>query len=307
MNQSKRYTDYNSYLRQLFGQRVQKIAVDAGLSCPNRDGSLSDKGCIYCNSKGSGSGLWATGMSIKEQIASKKIGAIKKYKARKFLAYFQSFSNTYATCDRLKEMYDQALSSDDMVGMAIGTRPDCIDEQKLDLLEVYAKKYLVWLEYGLQSVHEQTLTLINRRHTFKDFIRAVEMTKNRGINICTHIILGLPGEDREMMLDSAKILADLGINGIKIHLLYVVKDTALDRMWQNGAYTPMEQDAYVQAVCDVIELLPPDMVIQRITGDPHMDELRAPAWAGRYRETFNMIQQTLERRDSFQGKHYSSQ
>ncbi len=307
MDQLKRYTDYNSYLRQMFGQRVQKIAVDAGLSCPNRDGKLSDMGCIYCNSKGSGSGLWAAGMSIKEQIASKKIGAIKKYKAKKFLAYFQSFSNTYASCDRLKEMYDQALSSDDMVGMAIGTRPDCIDVPKLDLLEIYAKKYLVWLEYGLQTVHDQTLTLINRRHTFKDFIKAVEMTKNRGINICTHIILGLPGEDRAMMLESAKILADLGINGIKIHLLYVIKDTPLDKMWQKGEYTPMEQDAYVQTVCDVIELLPKDMVIQRITGDPHLDELRAPQWAGRYRETFNMIQQTLEKRDSFQGKQYSSQ
>ncbi len=307
MDQLKRYTDYNSYLRQMFGQRVQKIAVDAGLSCPNRDGKLSDMGCIYCNSKGSGSGLWAAGMSIKEQIATKKIGAIKKYKAKKFLAYFQSFSNTYASCDRLKEMYDQALSSDDMVGMAIGTRPDCIDVPKLDLLEIYAKKYLVWLEYGLQTVHDQTLTLINRRHTFKDFIKAVEMTKNRGINICTHIILGLPGEDRAMMLESAKILADLGINGIKIHLLYVIKDTPLDKMWQKGEYTPMEQDAYVQTVCDVIELLPKDMVIQRITGDPHLDELRAPQWAGRYRETFNMIQQTLEKRDSFQGKQYSSQ
>lgn len=301
MDKIKRYTDYNSYLRHLFGQRVQKIAVDAGLSCPNRDGKLSSDGCIYCNAKGSGSGLWAKGMSIKAQIAAKKIGAVKKYKAKKFLAYFQSYSNTYAPVGHLKKMYDEALAEEGMVGMAIGTRPDCVDAQKLDLLESYAKKYLVWLEYGLQSVHEKTLSLINRRHTFQDFVDAVEMTKGRQINICTHIILGLPGENRQMMLDSARVLADLGINGIKIHLLYVIKNTALDRMWQAGNYTPMTQQAYVETVCDLIERLPKEMIIQRITGDPHLDELRAPQWAGRYRETFNQIQQELEKRDTFQG------
>lgn len=307
VDKSKRYTDYNSYLRRLFGQRVQKIAVDAGLSCPNRDGSLSSKGCIYCNAKGSGSGLWAAGMSIKEQVEAKKIGAIKKYKAKKFLAYFQSYSNTYAPCGKLKQIYDQALSCEGMVGMAVGTRPDCVDTEKLDLLESYAKNYLVWLEYGLQSVHDPTLTLINRQHTFKDFENAVKMTQGRGINICTHVILGLPGEDRKMMLESAEILGDLGVDGVKIHLLYVVKNTPLDQMWKNGDYTPMEQEDYVHTVCDFIELLPPEMIIQRITGDPHLDELRAPMWAGRYRETFNMIQQELDQRDSYQGRHYIPQ
>lgn len=304
MDHKKRYTDYNTYLRSLFGERVQKIAVDAGLSCPNRDGSLSDKGCIYCNAKGSGSGLWSQGLSIKEQIAVKKIGAIKKYKAKKFLAYFQSFSNTYAPCDQLKEIYDQALSTEGMVGMAIGTRPDCVDEDKLDLLESYAQDYLVWLEYGLQTVHDPTLVLINRQHTFQDFVKAVSMTRNRGINICTHIIFGLPGENKEMMLENARILADLGINGVKIHLLYVIKNTDLDLMWQKGEYTPMTQLEYVETVCDFIERLPEDMIIQRITGDPHLDELRAPMWAGRYRETFNMIQKTFKERDSYQGAHY---
>ncbi len=304
MGKKKRYTDYNSYLRNLFGERVQKIAVDAGLSCPNRDGTLSDKGCIYCNSKGSGSGLWHQGMSIKEQIETKKIGAMKKYKAKKFLAYFQSFSNTYADCDTLKNIYDQALSSEGMVGMAIGTRPDCVDAQKLALIESYTSRYLVWLEYGLQSVHDHTLVKINRRHTYDDFYRAVQLTRNRGINICTHIILGLPGETRQMMLESAKVLADAGINGIKIHLLYVIRGTALDGQWQQGKYAPMTQDKYVHTVCDFIELLPKEMIIQRITGDPHLDELQAPEWAGRYRETFNMIQNELEKRQTFQGKRY---
>ncbi len=305
MQRSKRYTDYNHYLRQLFGQRVQKIAVDAGLSCPNRDGTLSDEGCIYCNSKGSGSGLWAKGKSIREQVEAKKIGAVKKYKAKKFLAYFQSYSNTYAPCDRLRQIYDQALSCEGMVGMAVGTRPDCIDAEKLDLLESYAKDYLVWLEFGLQSVHDKTLSLINRRHTFQDFLDAVGMTRDRGIRICTHIILGLPDEDRQMMLESAKKIAGAGVDGVKIHLLYVIKGTALDRMYNTGDYTPMTQDAYVETVCDFLELLPKEMIIQRITGDPHLDELRAPLWAGRYRETFNLIQETLETRDSFQGKNYT--
>ncbi|MCG8632685.1 MAG: TIGR01212 family radical SAM protein [Desulfobacterales bacterium] len=304
MEKKKRYSDYNAYLRNLYGERVQKISVDAGLTCPNRDGKLSDTGCIYCNAKGSGTGAFSRGISIREQIENGRIPAMKKYKARKFLAYFQSYSNTYTTVARMKAMYDEALSCDGVVGMAVGTRPDCVDEEKIALLEAYAKNYLVWLEYGLQSVHDVTLDLINRGHDFKAFERAMALTRNRGINVCTHIILGLPGEDREMMLDSARVIADQGVNGVKIHLLYVIRDTPLDRMWQQGRYTPLEQQAYVDLVCDFLERLPEHMIIQRITGDPHASELRAPAWAGRYRETFNMIQHTLEQRDSCQGKFY---
>jgi len=302
----KRYSDYNTYLRQLFGQRVQKISIDAGLSCPNRDGLLSKQGCIYCNSKGSGSGMSSKGLSIKEQIEANKIGAIKKYKAKKFLAYFQSYSNTYTSCEHMKQMFDEALLCEGMVGMAIGTRPDCIDEKKLDLIESYTKDYLVWLEYGLQSVHDKTLDIINRQHKAKDFFNAVQLTCGRGINICTHVILGLPGENKNLMLETARVLADSPIDGIKIHLLYVIKGTLLDNMWKRGDYTPLEQNEYVDTVCDFIELLPENIIIQRITGDPHADELQAPIWAGRYRETFNMIQDTLETRDSFQGKKYKS-
>jgi len=300
----KRYSDYNTYLRQLFGQRVQKISIDAGLSCPNRDGLLSKKGCIYCNAKGSGSGMFDKGLSIKEQIKTNKIGAIKKYKAKKFLAYFQSYSNTYTSCKNMKLMFDEALSCEGMVGMAIGTRPDCIDAKKLDLIESYTKNYLIWLEYGLQSVHDTTLAKINRKHEVKDFFDAVQLTCGRGINICTHVILGLPGEDKKMMLETAKILADSPINGIKIHLLYVIKGTILDTMWKKGDYIPLEQREYVDTVCDFLEILPENIIIQRITGDPHTEELQAPIWAGRYRETFNMIQDTLEKRDSFQGIKY---
>ncbi len=305
MATEKRYSDYNTYLRRLFGQRVQKISVDAGLSCPNRDGTLSQTGCIYCNAKGSGSGAFDRGLSIRRQIEAGKIGMIKKYKAQKFLAYFQSYSNTYTTCAAMQQMYDEALACEGMVGMAIGTRPDCVDEEKISLIQSYTADYLVWLEYGLQSVHEKTLARINRGHDFNAFKKAVHMTRGRGINICVHIILGLPGEDRAMMLETARVLAGMGINGVKIHLLYVIKETFLDRMWQRGEYRCMEQQLYVDLVCDFLELLPPGIIIQRITGDPHGEELRAPAWAGRYRETFNMIQHTLEQRNSFQGKAYT--
>ncbi len=304
MEKKKRYSDYNTYLRQLFGQRVQKISVDAGLTCPNRDGLLSKTGCIYCNQKGSGSGMFAKGLSIKDQIETGKIGMIKKYKAKKFLAYFQSFTNTYTSCDHMRRMFDAVFSCDDVVGMSIGTRPDCIDKQKIDLIASYARSYLVWLEYGLQSAHNTTLKTINRGHTLDDFFKAIDLSRGRGINICTHVILGLPGENRKMMLETAKILADSKIDGVKIHLLYVIKGTYLDQMWKNGDYTPLEQEEYVDLVCDFLERLPKQIIIQRITGDPHSDELRAPLWAGRYRDTFNMIQKTLESRDTFQGRKY---
>lgn len=303
----KRYTDYNTYLRQLYGERVQKISVDAGLSCPNRDGRLSFGGCIYCNSKGSGTGAALKGMSIAEQIEAGKIGARIKYKAKKFLAYFQSYSNTYAPVGRLKEIFGEALGCEGVVGMAVGTRPDCVDEEKIKLLAGYAKEYLVWLEYGLQSVHDDTLDLINRGHTYADFEKAIGLTKGRGIRICTHVILGLPGEDKGKMLDTARVIANSGIDGIKLHLLYVIKGTALDRMYKDGGYTPLTQAEYVDIVCDFLELLPEEMIIQRITGDPHADELRAPQWAGRYRETFNLIQSTLEQRDARQGRLYMAE
>lgn len=299
----KRYSDYNAYLRSLFGERVQKISVDAGLTCPNRDGTLSRSGCIYCNAKGSGTGAFARGLSISRQIEAGKVGAIKKYKARKFLAYFQSFTNTYAPVDQLKALYDEALSCEGVVGMAVGTRPDCVDKSKISLLDAYAGDYLVWLEYGLQSVHDATLALINRGHDFKAFEAAMALAApKKKLNICAHIILGLPGETRAMMLESARILGDLGVNGVKIHLLYVVRGTALDKMYGRGRYTPLAQQAYVDLVCDFLERLPRSVIIQRITGDPHPDELVAPLWSARYRETFNMIQHTLEARDSYQGK-----
>jgi len=299
----KRYTDLNMYLRTLFNCRVQKISIDAGLSCPNRDGRLSTKGCIYCNTKGSGTGAHAAGLSITEQLIQGKNRLAKRYKAHKFIAYFQSFSNTYAPVEKLRQLYEEALAVEDIVGLSIGTRPDCVDEAVLDLLAEYSKHHLIWVEYGLQSAHDDTLSRINRGHDFACFQQAVFATKNRGIKICAHVILGFPGEKKHHMLETANIIAAMGIDGIKIHLLYVIKGTALETLYLKGDYQCLEQIEYVNLVCDFLELLPEEMVIQRLTGDPHPSELVAPLWALRKNETLNLINTTLIKRDSCQGKY----
>jgi len=298
----KRYNDFNSYLRNIFGCRVQKITIDAGFSCPNRDGTISTGGCIYCNDRGSGTGAYAKGISVTDQLIQGKKALAKRYKAKKFIAYFQAFSNTYAPIERLVSLYEEALTVDDVIGLAIGTRPDCLDESVLELLQGYAKKHLVWIEYGLQSSHDSTLALINRGHDLNCFKTAVDITKNRGINICAHVIVGLPHEEKIQILETAKIIADLGIDGIKLHLLYVIRGTKLEDLYAAGRYKCLEQPQYVDLVCDFLERTPKDVVVQRLTGDPHPDELVAPMWSLKKKETLDLIKETLERRDSWQGK-----
>ena len=300
----KRYNDLNTHLRDIFGCRVQKITVDAGLTCPNRDGSLSTGGCIYCNIRGSGTGAHARGLSITQQLINGKKSLSKRYKAKKFLAYFQSFSNTYASLPTLRHLYDEALSIDDVVGLSIGTRPDCVDEPVLKLLQTYAERYLVWIEYGLQSANDTTLEAINRGHDVQCFIDTVEKTKGRGIKICAHVILGLPHETRQDVLRTAATIARLGVDGVKLHLLYVVEGTRLDALYQRGEYKCLEQQAYVDLVCDFLERIPSEIVVQRLTGDPHRSELVAPAWSLNKTETLEQIRKTLETRDSWQGKYF---
>jgi len=300
---NKRYNDLNTYFRNLFGCRVQKITIDAGFSCPNRNGKVSTGGCIYCNFHGSGTGAYAKGLSVTDQIIQGKTSLSKRYKAKKFIAYFQSFSNTYAPVDKLKRLYDEALSVDDVVGLSIGTRPDCINEPVLKLLQDYGKNYIVWIEYGLQSAHDSTLAFINRGHDLQCFKNAIHATQNRGIKMCVHVILGLPHENRNHMLETARTISDMGIDGIKIHLLYVIKGTKLDQLYKAGKYSCLKQQEYVDLVCDFLERIPKDMIIQRLTGDPHPEELVAPAWSLRKAETLARIREALEKRDSWQGKH----
>ena len=296
----QRYLNLNSYFKAIFGHRVHKITVDAGFTCPNRDGKISFNGCIYCNSKGAGTGAKAKGLCITEQLIAGKKRVAKRFKAKKFLAYFQSYTNTYAPFEVLKQYYDEALSVKDIAGLCIGTRPDCINELILSLLEKYAKTRLIWIEYGLQSAKDTTLQLINRGHNFKTFEQAVCLAKNRGIKICAHVILGLPQETKKDMLDTAKAIAELEIDGIKFHSLYVIKGT----IYKSGGYEPITMEEYADIVCDFIRFLPPQMVIQRLTSDPHPQELVAPLWCLEKVKTVNLINKKLEAFDIRQGDKY---
>ncbi|MEW5802029.1 MAG: TIGR01212 family radical SAM protein [bacterium] len=300
---SSRIYDFNTYLRALYGERVQKITIDAGFTCPNRDGSKSTGGCIFCNRQGSGTGQWLTGLSVKEQIQRAQQLIRQRYKAGKFLAYFQSFSNTYASVETLRRLYEEALSVEGVVGLCIGTRPDCIDENVLDLLDKYSQTHLVWLELGLQSFHDKTLQKINRGHGTEEFLKAIEMTRHREkINICVHVILGLPGETRSEMIDTARRLSCLRIHGIKLHLLYVIKDTPLASMYMQGEYHCLTSEEYIDIFCEFVQHLPPSVVIQRLISDPHPDELLAPAWALDRSQNRRKIEEAMERKNIRQGE-----
>lgn len=297
-----RYHNFNTWLRQHFGCRVQKITLDAGLTCPNRDGRIGLGGCIYCNTRGSGTGAHTQRLSIREQIQQAQRVLSKRYKAQLFLAYFQSFTNTYGPVEHLQKLYAEALAADQVVGLAIGTRPDCVAEPVLELLADYARHKMIWLEYGLQSTHDHTLARINRGHNAACFEKTLQRTTGRGIYTCAHLILGLPGETRADMLATARRVARMPLDGIKLHLLYVIKGTVLETWYQHGRYHCLSQAEYVDLVCDFLELLPSHMVIQRLTGDPHPAELVAPAWALRKQENLSLIQQALTARDTWQGR-----
>ncbi len=302
MNPKKRYYPLSDFLRKRFGCRVYKISLDAGFTCPNRDGKIAHGGCIYCDSRGSASPMINSTSPIRKQMEMGMAFVRKRYKAKKFIAYFQAFSNTYASVEELNKYYDEALDFEDVVGLSIGTRPDCVSDSALDLIEGYAQNYHVWVEYGIQSVHLRTLKLINRAHGLAEFIDAVLRTKGRNINICAHVILGLPGEDKDDMLETARVMAALCLEGIKIHSLYIVRGTALEQMYRNGEYKPLTFEEYVSIAADFLELLPSDMVIQRLTGETPKDILVAPEWTLDKQRVLTDISEELKRRDSWQGK-----
>ncbi len=298
------YNRYAAYLTQTFGCRVQKISLDAGLTCPNRDGSKGTGGCLYCNAQGSGTGVYLETPSIGQQLRQGKSFLSSRYGAKKFIAYFQSFTNTYGPLKILESLYREALSVGDVVGLSVGTRPDCISPEILDLLAGFQSSHLVWIEYGLQSFHAQTLKLINRGHTIEDFILAVEETRKRNINICVHVILGLPGEGLKECLYTADRLAELDIQGLKIHSLYINQGTLLEKWWRQGRYHPLQQDQYVDWACRFLEHCPPYWIIQRLTGDPHPKQLAAPLWALEKQKTLKMIQDWFQGTGSFQGAEW---
>jgi len=299
---NKRYYDLKSYWRNLFGCNVHKLQIDAGFTCPNRNGHIATGGCIYCDGRGSKLRQKGELPSVAQQIQSGK----KFYKphASKFVTYFQTFTNTYAPVEKLKTLYDEALAQEDIIGLSIGTRPDCVGPDVINLLSNYAKKYHVWLELGLQSMHDKILQFINRGHNFQQFLDAVHTCSGHNINLCAHIIVGLPGETDEEILQTAKAIAALPINGIKIHSLLALEGTDLGEMYKNGSIEIMSKDKYVSLVADILEILPAEMVIQRLTADGYRDIFLAPDWAMNKLDVLNSINTELERRHSYQGKHF---
>ena len=299
----KRYNQFSEFLKLKFGAKVYKITLDAGFSCPNRDGTISNEGCIFCDDGGSFSQAHSNKLTIEEQV---NIGAetlAKKFKAQKFMSYFQAFSNTYKPVNELEKIYTSSLCRPDIVGLSIGTRPDCVDNDKLDLISGYAKDYYTWIEYGLQSVHDKTLNKIKRGHDYKCFLEAYEKTKNKGINICLHVILNL-FETYEEMMETAKTISKLEPDGIKIHMLCALEGTKLAKMYNSGEIDFMTEDEYVKTVCDFLEYLPPKTTIHRLAGNGLRTELVAPRWIGKKLDCLNKIDREFLRRNSSQGDKY---
>lgn len=302
METEKRYNSFGEFLKRKFGCKVYKISIDAGFTCPNRDGTLGRGGCLYCNNRGFSPNTRVGPRPVQEQIEQGVEFFRRKYKAEKFIAYYQAFTNTYGPYEKLKELYNQAFSHPDVIGISVGTRPDCLEDGAIDLLGEISRNKHVWIELGLQSVHNETLELINRKHSVEAYTDAVRRIKKYpGIHICAHIILGLPGETKEMMLDSAAYLNSLGVHGIKIHLMHVLRDTPLEKMYENGDVKIFSLDEYASLVCDYLELLSPDIVIQRLTADGPADLLIAPKWALEKKRTVDKIEKELLKRDTRQG------
>ncbi len=298
------YYSFNNYLKERFGERVQKITLDAGMTCPNRDGTRGTGGCIYCDPRGSGNDGRNKYPDIKSQVLAGKTFLSKRYKAKKFIVYFQSFSNTYASVERLREMYDQAVSVPGVVGLSVATRPDCLTEEVLELLSGYTDRFMVWLELGMQSSCDATLKRINRGHSYKEFLNGFELARRYPLLICIHVIIGLPGEQKKEMLLTAGELAELKPDGVKIHSLYISKNTALEDIYNKKEFIPLEQHEFVNTACDILEILPEKTVIHRLTGDPLPDELVAPQWAQDKHLTLKLIEKEMERRGSRQGCLY---
>jgi hypothetical protein len=300
----KPYNDYASYLKLKYGCKVYRIGLDAGFTCPNRDGTKGWEGCIYCNGDGARASYTDSKQSVKNQLSSRISSLRASRNAEKFIAYFQAFTSTYAPVESLKKIYDQILGFDEIVGISIGTRPDAVDPAKLKLISSYMPRYEAWIEYGLQSIHDRTLKKINRGHTFGDFAKALKLTKECGISTCAHIILGLPEETREDMVETAEMLGKLKVDAVKIHLLHILKGSALERLYDEGRVSLMDRNEYIETVCGFLENLSPHIIIQRLTGEGNRSNHIAPVWAMDKIGVIGEIDGCLKRRGSCQGRYY---
>ena len=299
---SNRVHTFGQYLLHKHGERVHKIALDAGFTCPNRDGAKGIGGCTFCNNSSfSPNGRQPAPLS--DQLDSGRRGIDRRTRARKYLAYFQAYTNTYADVAQLKALYDQALAVEGMIGLSVGTRPDCVPPAVLDLLAEYHDRGMeVWLELGLQSAFDASLARVNRGHGLKEYMHTTRAARALNIPVCTHLIVGLPGEEAWHARETLDIVLDVGTDGLKLHPLHVVKGTQLANEWRRGEYEPLSQEAYVDIAADLIERTPWDIVYHRVTGTAPQQLLLAPAWCAGKWPVVNALVAELERRDSRQGQ-----
>lgn len=297
----KRYHSLDWELRKTFGSKGIKLSLDGGFTCPNRDGTLGTKGCIFCGQKGAGDFAAQRSLSIQAQIAQQKKLLSAKWPQGKFISYFQNFTNTYASPNHLHQLYGQALAARDMVGLAVATRPDCLPQGVLDLLECYAAKTYLWVELGLQTIKPSSAAFIRRGFDLQCLRRAVEELHARKIRVVVHLIFGLPGESNEDQLASVRFVAGLGVWGVKFHMLHIQKDTDLYSYYRETGFPLLTRDAYIDLVCDALELLPPAVVIHRLTGDGNKMLLHEPKWSLHKLRVLSGIDQELRLRGSVQG------
>jgi uncharacterized protein len=305
-----RYHAYNYYLRKKFGERVQKVSVDAGFTCPNVDGTVARGGCTFCDNRSFSPSRRSPRMSprdVQGQIDEGMRRLKWRYDVNKFIAYFQPATNTYAPVEKLRPLFEAAIEHADVVGLAIGTRPDSVPDDVLDLLEELAGRTYLSVEYGMQTIHDRSLDWMNRGHHYDAMLDAVERSCNRGFEICAHVILGLPGETHTDMLATAREVARLKIDSVKLHNLYAVKDTPLAEQVSRGEVKLLERDAYIQVLVDFLELLPPEMIVERISGDAPPDYFIGPAWCLDKPGLRAALDAELERRDTWQGKRSTNQ
>lgn len=298
----KRYYSLDYYLKETFGEKIYRIALNGGMTCPNRDGKLGTRGCIFCSAGGSGDFASPVSLSISDQIAYGREKLMTKFPCRHFIAYFQAYTNTYAPVAYLRKIFTEAIRHPDIVALSIATRPDCLDEEILDLLSELNRIKPVWVELGLQTIHPQTAAFIRRGYDYDCFLRAVTQLRERKLQIITHLILGLPKEDRSMILESVRTVAALPIHGVKLQLLHVLKHTDLADYYEEVGFSIYTLEEYAELVIDCLELLPQDMVIHRLTGDGPKDLLIAPMWSTRKRCVLNLIHKRLQERDTYQGR-----
>lgn len=302
----KRYHSLNYFLRNKFGEKIFKISLDAGFSCPNRDGTISKGGCIFCSERGSGDFAGDRKFCIGDQFAEIKEMMNKKWKQGKYIAYFQAYTNTYASLKVLRQKYDEALEEEGVVALAIATRPDCLDSNILDLLEEYSKKVYLWVELGLQTSRDEAARLINRGYNLEVFEEAIRNLRARNIDVVVHTIFGLPEESKEDMLNTVKYISKLDIQGVKFHLLHLMKDTPLVKLYEQGRLSFLEQEEYIELICKAISILPQKVVIHRLTGDAPRDLLIGPIWSLKKWEILNGIDSYLQDNDIYQGLYFST-